>query len=111
MKRHLPHAAWRVFLAGCLLLVAAGLLRAASGPTVPVLQWQGIINPASADFINRGIRQAAASQAPLVIIQLDTPGGLDSSMRDIIRTILASPVPVATYVGPAGARGRRTCGC
>ena len=104
MKRHLPHAAWRVFLAGCLLLVAAGLLRAASGPTVPVLQWQGIINPASADFINRGIRQAAENQAPLVVIQLDTPGGLDSSMRDIIRTILASPIPVATYVGPSGAR-------
>lgn len=106
MKRHIPYAACLVFLAGCLLLIAGGLLRAASGPgpAVPVLQWQGIINPASADFINRGIRQAAASQAPLVIIQLDTPGGLDSSMRDIIRTILASPVPVATYVGPAGAR-------
>lgn len=106
MKRRIPYAACLVFLAGCLLLIAGGLLRAASGPgpAVPVLQWQGIINPASADFINRGIRQAAASQAPLVIIQLDTPGGLDSSMRDIIRTILASPVPVATYVGPAGAR-------
>ena len=66
----------------------------AQAAPVRVLEVQDAIGPASADFIIRGIAQAADAGAPLVVIQLDTPGGLDSSMRQIIQAILASRVPV-----------------
>ncbi|MGH6922226.1 MAG: NfeD family protein, partial [Propylenella sp.] len=56
------------------------------------------------DYLVRGIEAAAARGAPLTIVEMDTPGGLDTSMREIIRAILASPAPVATYVSPSGAR-------
>ncbi len=69
-----------------------------------VLQISGPIGPATRDFILDGLEQAAGSGAVLVVIEMDTPGGLDTSMRDIIKAILASPVPVATYVSPPGSR-------
>ena len=68
---------------------------------IPVV---GAIGPASADFITRSLARAAAEHAQLAVIELDTPGGLDTSMRQIIRAILASPVPVATFIAPGGAR-------
>jgi membrane-bound serine protease (ClpP class) len=71
---------------------------------VVVITLDGAISPASADYAVRGIRKAADQHAPLVVLKLDTPGGLDSSMRRIIKAILASAVPVATYVAPDGAR-------
>jgi len=64
----------------------------------------GAIGPGSADYFHRGLEKAIKANAPLVVLRLDTPGGLDTSMRAIIRDILASPVPVAAYVGPSGAR-------
>ncbi len=69
-----------------------------------VLSVKGAISPASADYLLRGIVKSTNTQARLIIIEIDTPGGLDTSMRDIIKAILASPVPVVTYVAPDGAR-------
>lgn len=85
-----------------LLLLFASL--SAQAGSVHVLTVQGAISPASADYLLRGIAKAEEAQARLIVIELDTPGGLDTSMRDIIKAILASPVPVAAFVAPEGAR-------
>jgi len=69
-----------------------------------LLEARGVIGPASRDFILSGLEQARKRQAAAVILRIDTPGGLDSSMRDIIQAILASPIPVIGYVAPEGAR-------
>ncbi|AYZ62727.1 nodulation protein NfeD [Burkholderia multivorans] len=83
---------------------AANAPAAAAHPPIIVIPVSGAIGPASADFIVRSLGRAAKERAPLAILQLDTPGGLDSSMRVIIKAILGSPVPVAAFVGPSGAR-------
>jgi membrane-bound serine protease (ClpP class) len=76
----------------------------ASGGTATVLEINGAIGPATSHYVVHGLEAAQKNRSRVVVLELDTPGGLDSSMRDIIRAILASSVPVVGYVSPPGAR-------
>ena len=111
----LPRAVGRFWL--CLSLIAAlslassASLRAQSAPpatagnsTVVELRIDGEIEPILAEYIVHGIDQANQDHASLILITINTPGGLDTSMREIIQSILRSPVPVVTYVYPTGSR-------
>jgi len=86
------------------LALLLGSMTAAQAAAVHQLTIDGAIGPASAEYVVEGIEAAAAEGAIAVILQMDTPGGLDSAMRDIIKAILASPVPVISHVAPSGAR-------
>lgn len=85
-----------------LLLFCSTQLMAAN--IVYVLQISGAITPATQDYIKRGINQANAEHATAVLLRINTPGGLDSSMRGINEAILSSPIPIIAYVAPKGAR-------
>ncbi|MCC5872179.1 MAG: nodulation protein NfeD [Gammaproteobacteria bacterium] len=105
-------ATWRfpprsVWLAPLLLLAAVLALPGhalGEGRQVWVLELDGPIGPASSDYITRNLAAAEEAGVELFVIRMDTPGGLDSSMRDIIRAILDADVPVATWVAPGGSR-------
>jgi len=91
-------------LVGALLAVLAAAFPVAAAERAAVLEIDGAIGPAIADYVVRQLAAMKPSETRVVVLRMNTPGGLDSSMRDIIRAILASPVPVASYVAPSGAR-------
>ena len=89
----------------CLLLAIPFLTKGSEEKNdALVLSIDGTINPAVSDYIRKGFQLAADQDASLLIIRMNTPGGLDASMRDIIQEILSSPIAVVTYVWPDGAR-------
>ncbi len=101
----MPRIARILFILIVLLLaVSIGARAQTGGSRVDVLTVKGTINPVLTDYISRGIEQAEETGATAVVIQMDTPGGLDTAMRDIIQSIINARVPVVVYVSPAGAR-------
>jgi membrane-bound serine protease (ClpP class) len=93
-----------LFLSLLLLTAISGLVTSADSPVITVLEVKGTINPVLTDYIERGISQAEQDGAAVCVIQMDTPGGLDTAMRDIVQIIVNAKVPVAVYVAPSGSR-------
>lgn len=107
MKKSAKRRAFAMGLSAALWLLAAlvpGLQAADERRVVDVVSVSDAITPPISEYILKSIRQAAESGAQAIVIQLDTPGGLDLSMRDIIKECLNAPVPVVVYVSPSGAR-------
>lgn len=87
-----------------ILITVSSLLYAAGTPVIRVLAVDGPINPVTVDYLRKNLHESARLQESLVLVEMDTPGGLDTAMRDIVKEFFASPVPVAVFVSPAGAR-------
>jgi membrane-bound serine protease (ClpP class) len=113
--RQIRKPTWRRSVAPLAIILVAALTipAAATARRAVVVEVDGAIGPAIADYVSRELAAVRPSYTGPVILRMDTPGGLDTSMREIIRAILASPVPVAAYVAPSGARaasaGIRRC--
>lgn len=95
---------WVLSALGCLFATAPAAQPPSLTGAAVLLDIKGPIGPAGSDYFARSATRAEEAGARLIILRLDTPGGLDTAMRDIIRRILASSIPVVTYVAPSGAR-------
>jgi membrane-bound serine protease (ClpP class) len=94
----------RTFLTGLLFVLALCAMSVDARAAAWLIDVDGAVGPATSDHFVRGMEQARAEGAELVIMRIDTPGGLDTAMREMIKAILASPIPVVAYVAPGGAR-------
>lgn len=104
MLRGLSHSLWPVTASLIVILIIAAMAPAAAvTQRAVVLEIDGAIGPAVADYVSRELAAVRPDDTGVVILRMDTPGGIDTSMREIIRAILASPVPVVGYVAPSGA--------
>ena len=92
-----------ILLLGLLAIFSGAVAAQTSGPTITVLDVDGTINPIVVEYLERGIEQAEQESASALIIQMDTPGGLDTSMREIIQLMDGAKIPIVVYV-PPGAR-------
>src|SRR6201997_4333262 len=104
MRQRLASVLRAMTICAPLIGLALPATPAAAAERAIVLEINGAIGPPIADYIARELNAARSSDARLIILRMNTPGGLDTSMRQIISAILASPVPVVTYVAPNGAR-------
>jgi membrane-bound serine protease (ClpP class) len=94
-----------ILLLTCLLLAVFSVTNVmAASPHVDVITIKGTINPVLVNYVKRGIEQAENDGAQALVMQMDTPGGLDNAMRDIVQLMVSSRVPVVVYVAPSGAR-------
>jgi membrane-bound serine protease (ClpP class) len=93
-----------LFVGLSFLFLVTGRVEGAEANSVHVVTYEGVINPVTAEFITYAIDRAEENGAHAVVIQLDTPGGLDTSMRDIIKTMNSASMPIIVYVAPKGAR-------
>ncbi len=87
-----------------ILMLAISVVCRAESPDIRVLTIDGPINPVTVDYLRKNIKESARREERLVLVEMDTPGGLDTAMRDIVKDLLASPVPVVVFVTPPGAR-------
>lgn len=100
LRKPLAYLLWVAIALGLLLGQSSGALK----DPIVLIDIDGIINPPTAEHILKGLEKAKALDAQAVIIRLDTPGGLDASMRIIIKEMLRSPIPIIVFVGPGGSR-------
>ena len=100
----LSHRLIRLVIFSLLLLTGVNMVIGQTSRKAMLLTINGAIGPGVADYVTRGIKTSEREEAKFVILQMDTPGGLDKSMRDINKAILASPIPIISFVAPSGAR-------
>ncbi len=95
---------WTRRVLGCLCFVLIFLPGVVQASSILVLDFKGVLNPPMAHYLVSGIGEASSKGASAVMILIDTPGGLDASMREVVKAVMSSPVPVITYVYPPGSR-------
>lgn len=96
---------WKKWILGCVIGTVLLSTTAWAEDRIVVVEISGAINPVVAEFVSTEIEEANAAQDELIILRMDTPGGLDTSMRQIIKSIQKSKIPVATFIAPSGSRG------